>query len=81
MLTFGCEAGKEKSLTLPKSSPVQITRLSCVDSHELMSVPSAFSGHIPMVWNDRVHVLVSHSTSLRLDVAVTWRHVEGFPKT
>lgn len=78
-LTFGCVAGYKNSLTFPKSSPLAINVLSKFLQTALISVPSACSGHMPIVWNERLQFCVAHLISLVTDDDVIWRHNVGFP--
>lgn len=78
--TFGCLTGYEYSFTLPKSSPVAINLDPLERSHALTSVPSALSGHIPMVENDKTQVFEAQAVSLNWLLWVTWRQSFTFPK-
>lgn len=78
-LTFGCVAGYKKSLTLPKSSPLANRDASALRHTALISVPSAYSGQTPIVWNERLQFCVAHFKSIVCDVDVICRHSVGFP--
>ena len=80
MLTFGFDAGYVNNLTFPKSSPVAIRVLSRLRFTTLISVPSAPSGHIPIVSNDIAHEFDAHSVSRRDELFVICRHRFGFPE-
>lgn len=79
-LTFGWEAGCRNNFTLPESSPVAIRVLSAFLHTVLTSVPSACSGHTPIVWNERLQFCVAHFKSQVCDGDVICRHNDGFPK-
>lgn len=78
--TFGCLTGYEYSFTLPKSSPVAISLDPLDRSQALTSVPSAPSGHIPMVENVKTQELVAQTVSLSWELWGTWRQTFTFPK-
>lgn len=70
-ITFGLLAGNVNSLTFPKSSPVASNVLSWLRLATFTSVPSAPSGHIPIVSNDKVQVCDAHSVSRNDALLVT----------
>lgn len=80
LITFGLLAGNVNNLTFPKSSPVASNVLSRLRLATFTSVPSAPSGQIPIVSNDRVQVCDAHSVSRNDELLVTCRQRFGFPK-
>lgn len=78
-LTFGCDAGKLNSRILPKSS-AQTRNCSSPSLHTLlMSVPSKFSGQMPIVSKLTEQFWVAHSRFFTVLWLVIWRQSVGFP--
>lgn len=72
--------GYVNNLTRPKSSPLASILASAFRHTALTSVPSAFSGHAPIVWNVRLQFCVAHFTSHIFGIFVICRHNVGFPR-